>query len=896
MRLRTGMAVKLSFPLRLTLTAPAFELVPILALALLEMGETWQIRTVAHGAGWEWRYRSTRLRLENAISPNTSTLDISTMNDEDHELTVNTVRRVVDTAQSHEVQVSPFPFAQANGSAPHPLTADPPKSILLIAPRSDPFRRLATMILEIAEPLHALVLYPDVVQLPGGELRRALQEASVVLGVWESSWGRAIVLQAAAQNIPALALVRERGNAPDWHGAILTYTQPEAPFRAALTAHLRVLLGIDVPAPREQVRLEPAGARDEERRRIYRRVAMNHRVPLEQRFHAAQVLSQAGDKQAAAEAFGSILVAPYAGQLADDALTMLGTLGTAGQAVLWHLDALTSEPMRALEIARQLIRAGDPQTALFRLERLSQHEHESIRMSALDVLSEIGGLAAPRFELLSHTAQDPKVRLRAAQWLQAHGEALDQVQSTLLELAQRPNVTIAEEAVAVLGSIKGVAAHDTLLQVAHKAKSGEARLSAADQLAARGDFASARAIYVRVAQATPDVGGEAFIVADNLRLQAAARLAAEHAPPTAQQAGIKVMLGLRRADFARPLLLRLVRRTDPSALEIRRWAAQQLNELGSEALDEMRSAQQLMEDDDPIIGQFLAEGLLASSQLTLDRRRAALWIANHANLPRAVEVLGDIALSTRVTGSEAVEVTNDLAAFAENWAGAARVLAIIAADSPHPAARARALDLLLREYPSELPLTMLLDLAVTGSIGLADRSPVMTQLAALAQPAASRIATRLNDSEIDTDKRWQLFNLFTELPTTAALPVLIQLSAAAPQNPVRYAASHQLITRGEPQAGYTALATLATNDPDDTMRERALYDLANAFPSTRPLLEIVMQETPYDNTYHLARQLLTQQTSLVARSNRLFSMIAFAWQQWVARLPLGWIDRFVQRR
>jgi hypothetical protein len=890
------MAVQLSFPLRLTLTAPAYEMVPILALALLEMGETWQIRTVSHGAIWEWRYRSVRLRLSNATPEDSSSLEISTANEEDHDLVVNTVRRIVDTAGSHDVEISPFPFANANGSAPHAMTAEPTATILLIAPQSSPFRRLATILTEIAESLQTMVLYPDVVQLPGGELRRALQEATVVLGVWESSWGRAIVLQAAAQNIPALALVRERGNAADWHGAVLTYTQPEAPFRAALTAHLRVLLGVDSPAPREKVPLEPAGTRDDERRRIYRRVALNKRVPLEQRFHAAQVLSQSGDKTAAAEAFGSIVVAPYAATLADDALTMLGTLGTAGQPILWQLDAITSEPMRALEIARQLIRAGDPQTALFRLERLSQHEHESIRMSALDVLGDIGGLAAPRFELLSHSAQDPKVRLRAAQWLQAHGEAPDQVQSTLAELAQGKNIAIAEQAVTVVGGIKSVAAHDTLLQIAHKAKTGEARLSTADQLAARGDGTNARAVYLRVAQALPDIGGENFVAPDNLRLQAAARLAAENAPASAQQSGIKVMLGLNRADIARPLLLRLVKRTDPDSLEIRRWAAQQLNELGAAALDEMRSAQQFMEDDDPVIGQYLAEGLLASSQLTLDRRRAALWLANHANLPRAVEVLGDVALSQRVTGSEAVEVTNDLAAFADHWAGAARVLATIAAESPHPAARARALDLLLREYPSELPLSMLLDLAVTGSIGLADRSPVMTQLAALAQPAASRIASRLNDTEIDTDKRWQLFNLFTELPTTAALPVLIQLSAAAPQNPVRYAASHQLITRGEPQAGYTALATLATNDPDDAMRERALYDLANAFPETRPLLEIVMQETPYDNTYHLARQLLTQQTSLVARSNRFFGGITLVWQRWVAALPLGWLDRMVQRR
>jgi hypothetical protein len=460
-------------------------------------------------------------------------------------------------------------------------------------------------------------------------------------------------------------------------------------------------------------------------------------------------------------------------------------------------------------------------------------------------------------------------------------------------------VPIAEKAVEILGSMKDKAAHEGLVTVSNGAKSAEARLAAADQLKARGDAPAAREVYLQVAQAAGDISGENFVAADNLRLQAAARLAAEGAPPAAQQAGIRVMLGLRRADIARPLLLRLARRIEsgaPEVLEIRRWAAQQLNELGAEALEEMRSAQQNLEDDDPVIGQYLAEGMLAASQLTLDRRRAALWLANHANLPRAVEVLGDIALSPRVTGSEAVQVTNDLAAFAQNWAGAARILATVASESPHPAARSRALDLLLREYPSELPLSMLLDLAVTGSIGLADRSPVMSQLAALAQPAASRIAARLNDSEIDTDKRWQLFSLFNELPTTAALPVLIQLSAAAPQNPVRYAASQQLIARGETQAGYTALATLATNDPDDALRERALYDLANDFPETRLLLEIVLRETPYDNTYHLARQLLHQQTSLVARTNRAISSLGAAWQRWVASLPLGWIDRLAQRR
>jgi hypothetical protein len=428
-----AMADTLTFPLTLTLAAPAYELVPILALALLEMGETWQVRTLAQGGTWEWHYQQAQVRLESAAMPKHSTVTLSSGEEGAADMMTLTVRRIIETARSHEVELIP---PASTATPPPPVVSDARQSLLFIAPQSTAFRRLATILLEIVEPFGITVLYPDVPTLQGGDLRRALQEANLVIGVWESNWGRMLLLQAQAQQIPALALMRNAEQDNDWRGATVRYVQPEAPFRAALLAHLRTLLGIETPSTRQSVPLEVVGERDEERRRIYRRVALNRRVPQEQRFHAAQVLANAGDRRAAAEAFGSMVITPYAGRLADEALTMLGTLGGAGQSVLWHLDALTSDPLRALEIARQLVRAGDPQTALFRLERLSQHDHESIRMSALDGLSEIGGLATPRFELLTHTAQDPKVRLRAAQWLQAHSESADQVHLTLLELAQ----------------------------------------------------------------------------------------------------------------------------------------------------------------------------------------------------------------------------------------------------------------------------------------------------------------------------------------------------------------------------------------------------------------------------------------------------------------------------
>jgi hypothetical protein len=210
--------------------------------------------------------------------------------------------------------------------------------------------------------------------------------------------------------------------------------------------------------------------------------------------------------------------------------------------------------------------------------------------------------------------------------------------------------------------------------------------------------------------------------------------------------------------------------------------------------------------------------------------------------------------------------------------------------------RARSLDLLLREHPSEIPLALLIDLAATGTMGAADRYPVLQQLTALAKPAASRIVARVTAEDVDTERRWHYLQLVSELPDSAAMPALLQLSARAPQSRLRFVAAQQLLARGQKEAGHAALATIAIDAAEWLLREQALYILAQDLPATEPLFLSILDRTRYKETYALARELLQlHHPSPLVRANRTFDTLAFLWDAWVARLPLGWLDRLVLR-
>ncbi len=906
-------------PLDLLIDAPPLQVLPLLERVLNHGDGRWQPRVEGNAVLWEPEAMAAggaalpvRFRLAPALQAGQSQLTIACIEAEARSARLQAmVAGVVRGLRAHDLHV-------------RPAAAPPRRVALLVTPTGGAYRALLPLLIQQLDRAgfesHHLPteLQPEQAL---DALQRGLATADLVVGEWDTLMARSALLQLWAQRRPALALARTRGAASGWPGKVVLYGQAQHAFWESLRQALAAVTGGEAGAlwlPDEAEADAPATAASSagaDKRHIYREVARDPHASLEQRFHAARVLGEAGDPLGAAEVLGVLVQEAQEAALVQEALAMLGDLGAEARSVLWQLDAKTMPPRRAIEVARQLVRIGETQTGLFRLERLAQHEQEAIRLAALHALAEGGGPASPRFEALAEFARDPEVRLEAARWLQAQGEAVDLVRRTLVALtshARRPD--IAQAAVELLGKIGDAATRLELIRIAGQAPSLEARLSAAEVMMREGDTGAARAVLLTLAQGSDDIAAGAALdmlanvpgsaIQDTERLlstaalrsvrrQAAELLSQPHQPESAQLAAARTFIALERPALARPVLARLVR--GAAEVKLRRWAAQQLAMLGESALEALRLTFEVV--DDPVVGQYLAEGILANSLVPDDRRQAAIWLADHSNLPRAVEVLGDLALSARVSGSDAVQATDDLARYAGRWAGAARTLAILASDSPHAAVRARALDLLLREYPSEIPLALLVDLAVTGSIGTGDRYPVMQQLNLLAQPVASRIVSRMDDADIDTDRRWQLLQLVGELPDNAATSALLQLSAGPLQNRIRYVAAEQLIARGQREAGFAALTSIAINEPDWLLRERALYELAQGLPDTKALFHSIIERTHYENTFHLARELLyLHAPSALVRFNRRLDHLLIWWERWVARLPLGWLDRLLGRR
>ncbi len=935
-------------PFSLDISAPLYDVLPVLALALFEADGVWSRQMLSHPTTWQWIE-------EQALGPTIIELHVGqeTLSDcilritgphsEPDERLQHTINQIM--AMLHEYK---FKY-ELNSIAP------PQGIALFIAPHEAPYTALAPLITQVVEKYDLSFVYPSTENMSSADLLELVQKASLVIGVWETLPGQSALYQSWIGEIPFLVLVREKAVAAKWLNPLIHYSQPVdillMMLEQAVAQRLREPRSPDQEneseddfgkrssnlSPSDQIQLPELNTLDlntlpllpstlpqnkhTHRRLIYREVALNQTLPLEQRLHAARVLSESEDSEVAAQALGSLLMHKEIGELAHHAFMLLGSLGKAAQPVLWYLDAQTAHPLRAIAIARQLARAGDVQTALFRLEQLAQHANEEIRFAALDTMAETGLLAKSHFQELAHYASDSKTRFKAVEWLHEQGSSVENLVMILKDLSWQTNQPdIARMSVEMLTRIGNESMIEaTILRIAQGSPSLTARLAAAEELHQQGQAEKARSILLQLAQGDDHVTAGAALnklvdlsdqaiddaeqvmknaYLEKIRCRAANILSHSDQPRAVQRAATRVFLTLNRPELAVPVLGRLVRSFTATSIstdtEITRWAAQQLVHIGKPALAEIRRS--FAKIDDPVAGQYLAEGLLSLSKQVEDRQQAALWLARHSSLPRAIEVLRDLALSARLSGSMAVKITNDIGNYAVHWAGAARALARLVSDSPHPSVRARALDLLLRDYPSEVPLALLIDLAVTGSIGVADRSPIIEQLGVLARPAATSIATRLVDENIRTERRWQLLQLINELPQTAATQAYLQLSTNAPQNRIRYVAAEQLVARGLHEAGYAALSTIAINEPDRRLREMALYELVQGLPETAELIKSIIERTHYEDTFHLARDLFFgRKRSFLSSMNHWLDRFVMRWDTWVAALPLGWLDGVIKR-
>ncbi|MCZ7574140.1 MAG: hypothetical protein M5U01_36790 [Ardenticatenaceae bacterium] len=634
---------------------------------------------------------------------------------------------------------------------------------------------------------------------------------------------------------------------------------------------------------------------------IYRATALDPHATPERRFHAARVLAAHGDRETATIALGD--VARAATPLRDEALTLLGTLGEPARIALWALDANEENPQRSVAIARQLHAVGDTTTARLRLERLARHPDREVRLAALHTLGDLGAQAHREFTSLLRQSEDPQMQLEAARWLRLHQLEIPLVIERLSELANQPdNMPAALHALQELAAIRTDEAFAAVSGLAQYAHSSDMRLTAAQALARRGDSEAARDALLALATGRDESAAasatEALLAFDqnppseterlmlgaalfSVRRRAAAHLATPDQPEEVQQQAARVLLALDRPDQAVPTLMRLTLTAHAEA--IRRWAAEQLAGLGASAVPTMLEV--LDATDDRAIGHRLAEAILRLEPDPPTRRRVASWLAAHESAAQAADVLAALARDPNLAEREAHAAFTDLTRLATTQPSAVRAVGQLTDQAPILSVRRRALDYLLRHHIEELPLATLVDLAVREQSPV-DLVPLLNYLPSVAPPVGQRIVEETLEQETPLVRRWRLFNLLTVLPPHVAVSAWRQVAVRASEASFREAAADHLLDAGQSGAGLAALATLAQSAAYPDVRRRAIYRLHQA--GAVELLQAVAAHSPYADTRELGTQLLGHLG--VSRGTPSWRE---RWEQWVARLPLGWLDRWL---
>lgn len=645
---------------------------------------------------------------------------------------------------------------------------------------------------------------------------------------------------------------------------------------------------------------------DDARLAIYRTAATDPHASPERRFHAARVLLKFGARDLAAAALGD--VARAAGPLRDEALRLLGTMGEAAHVALWALDAAEENAERSVAIARQLHAVGETTMARLRLERLAQHPDREVRFAALHALGDLGLRAIGEFIALTRTADDPRMRLDAARWLRLKGLETELVVETLTELAnQTDSVPLALDALHELAGITGTPGTKALAHLARTAHLSDLRLAAAQSLTTRGDTVAAREALLAIAQGNDEDSAplalevlfgnkdtrpsdtEALMLGAALfsvRRRAAAQLAVPEQPEAVQQQAARVLIALDRADQALPTLTRLALTAHNAP--IRRWAIDQLADLGSAAIGPMLDV--LEGTNDRAGGLRLAEAVLRATSDPVLRRRVAHWLASHEVTGQAVEVLGALAEDPRMPEYEAAGAVSDLLQLAANHPRAVRMLGELVRATPHKSARERALSYLAQFHKEELPLSLLVHMAVTRDQP-SELGPLLHYLVEVAPAAAQHIVEEIVQRETPTPRRWRLLNLLHALPTETELSALRQLATRAPSTSLQAVAAERMLALGAEESGLAALASLAQSAAHPEVRRRAMFRLSQAGEEGLALLRLVATRSPYVDARETARALLRERGG-GARAGPWVTVARWL-EDLATRLPLGWLDRLL---
>ncbi len=204
------------FPLSLAISAPLYEVLPILALALFEADNIWHRRTLAHSTTWQWELPEVPepaiIQLAIGDEPTKSLIRINGPTSKPSEALQKVFKQIMNMLREYEFD---FKFVSINEAQ---------KLALFIAPHEAPYLALAPLIATVVEKYGLDFQHPAADAMAPSNLQHIVQEAGLVIGVWDTLPGQSALYHAWREQRPLLALVRQKATAAKWLSPLIHYT------------------------------------------------------------------------------------------------------------------------------------------------------------------------------------------------------------------------------------------------------------------------------------------------------------------------------------------------------------------------------------------------------------------------------------------------------------------------------------------------------------------------------------------------------------------------------------------------------------------------------------------------------------------------------------------------
>ena len=203
-------------PLSLDISAPLYDVLPVLALALFEADGIWDRRMLAHPTTWQWVQEQVPnpiiIELRIGQEPTDCVLHITGPLPEPDELLRYVITHMMTMFHEYKFKYKLLSLKE------------PKKIALFIAPHDVPYVALAPLMAQVVKKYGLHFLHPEAGAMELEQLPHLVQDASLVIGVWETLSGQNALYQSWMRQQPLLVLVRQKAIAVKWLNPLIDYS------------------------------------------------------------------------------------------------------------------------------------------------------------------------------------------------------------------------------------------------------------------------------------------------------------------------------------------------------------------------------------------------------------------------------------------------------------------------------------------------------------------------------------------------------------------------------------------------------------------------------------------------------------------------------------------------